>query len=186
MGVECSGGAGGSSLVVRWATPAPVDHNGVLQGYRLTLMRLDDTTGKCPHSPSAAEYSDKCPRTLLQKESLLYNHQSPVLHQLAQCVLHCLSSWPNAEEVDEVVRRTAAREETVMGLRPWTNYTVTVAAVTRAGPGVTSPDLTCTTREDGMAFTLLTRSSFVVLWALFFFFFRKSMTYCCLLYVIAY
>ncbi|XP_069190704.1 cell adhesion molecule Dscam2 isoform X3 [Procambarus clarkii] len=96
VGVECSGGAGGSTLLVRWAPPSPVDHNGLLQGYRLTLTRLDDST----------------------------------------------------EEVEELTRITSGREESVGGLRPWTNYTVTVAAVTRAGPGVTSPDLTCTTRED--------------------------------------
>ena len=44
---------------------------------------------------------------------------------------------------------TSGREESVGGLRAWTNYSVTVAAVTRAGVGVASPDLTCTTREDG-------------------------------------
>ncbi|XP_042236936.1 Down syndrome cell adhesion molecule-like protein Dscam2 [Homarus americanus] len=96
VGVECSGGAGGSSLLVRWAPPSPINHNGLLQGYRLTLTRLDDST----------------------------------------------------EEVEDLTRMTNGREESVGGLRPWTNYTVTVAAVTRAGAGVTSPDLTCTTRED--------------------------------------
>lgn len=44
---------------------------------------------------------------------------------------------------------TSGQEESVGGLRAWTNYSVTVAAVTRAGVGVASPDLTCTTREDG-------------------------------------
>lgn len=44
---------------------------------------------------------------------------------------------------------TNGREEIVGGLRAWSNYTVTVSAVTRAGAGVASPDLTCTTREDG-------------------------------------
>ncbi|XP_071546322.1 cell adhesion molecule Dscam2-like isoform X3 [Panulirus ornatus] len=95
-GVECSGGAGGSSLLVRWAPPSPTEHNGLLQGYRLTLTRLDDST----------------------------------------------------EDVEELTRMTNGREESVGGLRPWTNYSVTVAAVTRAGAGVASPDLTCTTRED--------------------------------------
>lgn len=46
VGVECSGGAGGTSLYVRWAPPPPAFHNGLLQGYRLTLTRLDDSTGK--------------------------------------------------------------------------------------------------------------------------------------------
>lgn len=46
VGVECSGGAGGSSLVVRWAPPSPAHHNGLLQSYRLTLTRLDDSTGE--------------------------------------------------------------------------------------------------------------------------------------------
>ncbi|KAK8403945.1 hypothetical protein O3P69_000181 [Scylla paramamosain] len=96
VGVECSGGAGGSSLVVRWAPPSPAHHNGLLQGYRLTLTRLDDST----------------------------------------------------EKVDEISRMTSGREESVGGLRAWTNYSVTVAAVTRAGVGLASPDLTCTTRED--------------------------------------
>lgn len=46
---------------------------------------------------------------------------------------------------------TSGREEIVGGLRAWSNYTVTVSAVTRAGAGVASPDLTCTTREDGQS-----------------------------------
>lgn len=49
VGVECSGGAGGTSLYVRWAPPPPAFHNGLLQGYRLTLTRLDDSTGKMQH-----------------------------------------------------------------------------------------------------------------------------------------
>ncbi|XP_037774718.1 Down syndrome cell adhesion molecule-like protein Dscam2, partial [Penaeus monodon] len=96
VGVECSGGAGGTSLYVRWAPPPPAFHNGLLQGYRLTLTRLDDST----------------------------------------------------EKVEELIRMTSGREESVGGLRAWSNYTVTVAAVTRAGAGVSSPDLICTTRED--------------------------------------
>ncbi|XP_047490923.1 Down syndrome cell adhesion molecule-like protein Dscam2 [Penaeus chinensis] len=96
VGVECSGGAGGSSLHVRWAPPPAAAHNGLLQGYRLTLTRLDDST----------------------------------------------------EKVEELTRMTSGREEIVGGLRAWSNYTVTVSAVTRAGAGVASPDLTCTTRED--------------------------------------
>ncbi|ROT68397.1 putative Down syndrome cell adhesion molecule-like protein Dscam2 [Penaeus vannamei] len=96
VGVECSGGAGGTSLYVRWAPPPPAFHNGLLQGYRLTLTRLDDST----------------------------------------------------EKVEELIRMTNGREESVGGLRAWSNYTVTVAAVTRAGAGVSSPDLICTTRED--------------------------------------
>ncbi|XP_037774719.1 Down syndrome cell adhesion molecule-like protein Dscam2, partial [Penaeus monodon] len=90
------GGAGGTSLYVRWAPPPPAFHNGLLQGYRLTLTRLDDST----------------------------------------------------EKVEELIRMTSGREESVGGLRAWSNYTVTVAAVTRAGAGVSSPDLICTTRED--------------------------------------
>lgn len=34
-------------------------------------------------------------------------------------------------------------------LRPWTNYSVTVAASTRAGQGVASTPLICTTHQDG-------------------------------------
>ncbi|XP_064112208.1 cell adhesion molecule Dscam2-like isoform X2 [Macrobrachium nipponense] len=96
IGVECSGGARGTSLIVRWAPPPPSALNGLLQGYRLTLTRLDDTTDK----------------------------------------------------VEELTRVTNGREENVGGLRPWTNYTVSVAATTRAGAGVASQDLTCTTKED--------------------------------------
>lgn len=54
-----------------------------------------------------------------------------------------------SEKVEELTRMTNGREEIVGGLRAWSNYTVTVSAVTRAGAGVASPDLTCTTREDG-------------------------------------
>lgn len=48
-----------------------------------------------------------------------------------------------------MTRVVGGLEETVGGLLPWTNYSVTVAARTRAGAGVTSPDLVCTTKEDG-------------------------------------
>lgn len=57
--------------------------------------------------------------------------------------------------MEEISRKTSGREESVGGLRAWTNYSVTVAAVTRAGVGVASPDLTCTTREDGKGNTVL-------------------------------
>ncbi|KAK3861972.1 hypothetical protein Pcinc_032114, partial [Petrolisthes cinctipes] len=96
VGVECKGGVGGGSLHVSWSPPSPSHHNGLLQGYRLALSRLDDAT----------------------------------------------------EEVEEVTRVVGGLEETVGGLLPWTNYSVTVAARTRAGAGVTSPDLVCTTKED--------------------------------------
>ena len=35
------------------------------------------------------------------------------------------------------------------GLRPWSNYTLTLAAATVVGRGVTSMPLLCTTEEDG-------------------------------------
>lgn len=54
-----------------------------------------------------------------------------------------------AEKVEELTKMTSGREESMGGLRAWSNYTVTVSAVTRAGAGVSSPDLVCTTREDG-------------------------------------
>ena len=53
------------------------------------------------------------------------------------------------DKVEEISRSTSGREETVGGLRAWTNYTIAVAAVTRAGVGVFSSDMTCTTRQDG-------------------------------------
>ena len=34
-------------------------------------------------------------------------------------------------------------------LRPWTNYSMSVAALTRAGQGVASKSLICTTHQDG-------------------------------------
>ncbi|CAL4076655.1 unnamed protein product, partial [Meganyctiphanes norvegica] len=46
VGVECNGGVGGHSLVVRWSPPPTNAHNGNLKAYRLTLTRLDDTTDK--------------------------------------------------------------------------------------------------------------------------------------------
>ena len=45
MGVECNGGVGGRTLVVRWSAPPIHAHNGNLKAYRLTLTRIDDTTG---------------------------------------------------------------------------------------------------------------------------------------------
>ncbi|XP_063593040.1 cell adhesion molecule Dscam2-like [Penaeus indicus] len=119
VGVECSGGAGGTSLYVRWAPPPPTFHNGLLQGYRLTLTRLDDSTGKM--------------QRLLPRPC----------HPKVPCSL-----CHEPEKVEELIRMTSGREESVGGLRAWSNYTVTVAAVTRAGAGVSSPDLICTTRED--------------------------------------
>ncbi|CAL4087963.1 unnamed protein product, partial [Meganyctiphanes norvegica] len=53
-----------------------------------------------------------------------------------------------SDHVEETTRNVNDLEETVGGLRAWTNYTVTVAATTRAGHGPNSPDLTCTTGED--------------------------------------
>lgn len=38
---------------------------------------------------------------------------------------------------------------TLAGLTPWTNYTITVAASTRAGEGMASHSLVCTTDQDG-------------------------------------
>ncbi|XP_076032140.1 cell adhesion molecule Dscam2-like isoform X4 [Oratosquilla oratoria] len=52
------------------------------------------------------------------------------------------------DDVEEITRMTTARQETVTGLRRFTNYTVTVAAFTGAGTGVASRDLVCTTKED--------------------------------------
>ncbi len=43
------------------------------------------------------------------------------------------------------------------GLDTYTNYSVTVAAFTRAGRGVASRQVFCSTDEDGMAFTNLFR-----------------------------
>ena len=34
-------------------------------------------------------------------------------------------------------------------LTPWTNYSVTVAGFTKAGQGVSSPAVICTTEQDG-------------------------------------
>ena len=35
------------------------------------------------------------------------------------------------------------------GLEPWSNYSISVAASTKAGEGVTSSPTVCTTDEDG-------------------------------------
>lgn len=44
---------------------------------------------------------------------------------------------------------TEGQQASLKGLQPWTNYSVTVAASTGAGQGVTSTPLTCTTQQDG-------------------------------------
>lgn len=38
---------------------------------------------------------------------------------------------------------------TLTSLTPWTNYTISVAASTRAGEGVASQGIVCTTDQDG-------------------------------------
>ncbi|CAL4108240.1 unnamed protein product, partial [Meganyctiphanes norvegica] len=96
VSVECSAGAGGHTLVVRWLPPPEKDHNGILLDYHLMLTNFQDFSGR----------------------------------------------------VEEVSRRIRGSEETVESLRPWTNYSVTVAATTRAGTGPPSPDITCMTAED--------------------------------------
>ena len=50
------------------------------------------------------------------------------------------------------MKLVTGKEETLGNLQPWSNYTVSVAGVTGAGAGVASPDLTCTTDEDGKEF----------------------------------
>ncbi|CAL4128702.1 unnamed protein product, partial [Meganyctiphanes norvegica] len=95
--IECSGGADGHSLLVRWAPPPVHTHNGPLKAYKLTLARIDDTT----------------------------------------------------DSVDEVVRLVNGRhEESVGGLQSWSNYTLSISAVTAAGAGTPSQDLHCATGED--------------------------------------
>lgn len=47
-------------------------------------------------------------------------------------------------------KRITAELRTAIGnLRPFTNYSMTVAASTRAGIGLASDPLTCATEEDG-------------------------------------
>lgn len=147
MGVECSGGAGGTSLYVRWAPPPPAFHNGLLQGYRLTLTRLDDSTGKLQRllpRPLPPKVYPSPPLIPVPGPSI------PLFRLLCHASFVAYTSpFPTTEKVEELIRMTNGREESVGGLRAWSNYTVTVAAVTRAGAGVSSPDLICTTREDG-------------------------------------
>lgn len=51
------------------------------------------------------------------------------------------------------------------GLSPYTNYTVQVLAYTRAGEGVTSSPVSCTTEETGKPFARSRVSSFLSLCA---------------------
>ena len=52
-------------------------------------------------------------------------------------------------DVDEIVREAPGPEEVVVGLRAFSNYTLTVAALTKAGQGVPSQQVTCATTEGG-------------------------------------
>ncbi|KAK7792151.1 hypothetical protein R5R35_000418 [Gryllus longicercus] len=54
--------------------------------------------------------------------------------------------WPDLDELQ--TRKTTAVTEVLADLRRFTNYSVQVLAYTRAGDGVLSPPVVCTTQED--------------------------------------
>ncbi|CAL4146593.1 unnamed protein product, partial [Meganyctiphanes norvegica] len=74
------------------------------------------------------------------------------------------------DTVNELVRHVSGIQETVNKLKPWTNYTVTVAATTRAGTGPFSTEIICTTPEDvagvpsGLKVLQSSQSSAIVSW----------------------
>ena len=65
-------------------------------------------------------------------------------HDFSVIIYYCFSDVDTSGSV--VTDSTSAILE---GLEPWSNYSVSVAASTKAGEGVTSHPIICTTLEDG-------------------------------------
>lgn len=76
----------------------------------------------------------------------------PPSHRNGVVTSYRVAFWKTAATEDgseEAAMMSKGLRAQLDNLRPWTNYSVSVAASTRAGQGVASEALVCTTHQDG-------------------------------------
>lgn len=76
----------------------------------------------------------------------------PPSHRNGVVTSYRIAFWKTASTEDgseEAAMMSKGLRAQLENLRPWTNYSVSVAASTRAGQGVASEPLVCTTHQDG-------------------------------------
>ncbi|CAG0920883.1 unnamed protein product [Notodromas monacha] len=155
--LKCEPGSS-QSLSVSWSPPPESERNGEIIGYRgfyrLTDSDYDVEACKCQKNEASQIWSRK---NLVSTEGCRFRHirmpTSPDMFLIA--AFRCGSLFSHLCVC--VLFPVAPEEETVefpreagvlLGLRKFSNYSVTLAAVTRAGVGVKAEPLTCSTDED--------------------------------------
>ncbi|CAG7821394.1 unnamed protein product, partial [Allacma fusca] len=82
-----------------------------------------------------------------------------VMHQVSDSVSDSNGlTLPNSQESEEFpveTKLTTSKTTGLHGLRPWTNYSVSVLAFTAMGDGKLSQPILCQTEEDGVYLSLL-------------------------------